>query len=239
MIPLRTRPIALFGGMLLVALIALMPLRVALGLAGAGNEGLSAREVVGPMWFGGLGEAHYGDVAIGDVNAGVSPLQLLVGRARVDLWGREKTANEGLRGALGFSRSTSGVDDVTATLPTGETFAPLPVTALALDNVSVRFRDGVCESGSGRVTATIAGTIPQLNLPPTLSGIAKCEAGALLLPLASQAGTESVTLRLKSDGRYTATLLARPSDPSVAPQLTAAGFRPVGGGYQLAVEGSF
>lgn len=239
MIRLKTRPLALFGGMMLIAFIVLMPLRVGLGLVGAPGEGLSAREVAGPVWYGGLGEAHYGDVAIGDVNASLSPLPLLLGRARIDLWGREKTANEALRGALGFSRSTSGVDGVTATVPAGDTFAPLPVTALALDNLGVRFRDGICERASGRVTATIAGTMPQLNLPPSLSGMAKCEAGALTLPLVSQAGTESVTLRLRSDGRYTATLTARPSDPSVAPQLVAAGFRLSRAGYQLAIQGSF
>ena len=239
MIALGTRPVALFGGMMLVALIALMPLRVGLGVVGAADEGLSAREVVGPVWFGGLGEARYGDVAIGDVSAGLSPLQLILGRARIDLRGREKSPNESLRGALGFSRSTNGVDDVSATLPSGDTFGLLPVTALTLDDVSVRFRDGICERASGRVTAMVAGTMPQLNLPPTLTGAAKCEGGALVLPLVSRAGTESVTLRLRADGRYTATLVARPSDASVAPQLMADGFRPSGAGYQLAITGSF
>lgn len=238
-IGLRTRPAVLFGGMLLVALIAFMPLRAALGLLGE-ESGLSAREVAGPVWWGGLGEARVGRVAIGDVSAGLSPVQLLLGRARVDVAGRTGAANEALRGALTFGRTTSGVDDVTAHLPAGDAFAPLPIVALDLDDVSVRFRDGSCERAEGRITATIAATMaPQLNLPQQMRGNPRCTAGALDIPLASAAGTESLTILIRPDGRYNALLTVQPSDPAAGAALTAAGFQPAGNGYRLAVQGSF
>lgn len=239
MIALKTRPIALFGGMMLAALIALFPMRLALGVFGLAGEGLSAREVAGPVWWGGLNEAHYGNVALGDVSAGLSPIQLLVGRARIDVEGQEGTANAGLTGAVSFSRNTAGVDDVTATIPAGDAFAPVPVTSIALDDVSVRFRDGRCERAEGKVVASIAATMPQLNLPPTLSGNARCEGGALLVPLASQAQTESIAVTIEADGKYRAILTVRPSDPAVGVTLMGAGFRQTNAGYRMTVNGNF
>lgn len=239
MIALKTRPVALFGGMLLVALIVLFPMRLALGVFGLAGEGLSAREVIGPVWWGGLNEAHYGNVALGDVGAGLSPIQLVVGRARIDVRGQEGAANASLNGAVSFSRTTSGVDDVTATVPAGDAFAPAPITSIQLDDVSIRFRDGRCETAEGRVTANLSATMPQLNLPPTLSGNARCEAGALLVPLASQAQTESIAVSIEADGKYRAILTVKPSDAKVALALTAAGFTQYGGGYRLTVNGNF
>lgn len=239
MIALRTRPVALFGGMLLLAVIILFPMRLALGVFGLAGEGLSAREVTGSVWWGGLNEAHYGNVALGDVGAGMSPIQLIVGRARIDVWGREGAVNASLTGAVSFSRNTSGVDDVTATVPAGDAFTPVPITAIELDDVSVHFRDGRCETAEGKVTATIAGTMPQLNLPPTLSGNARCEGGALLVPLASQAQTESIAVTIEADGKYRAILTVRPSDPAAGTALTGAGFSATNAGYRLTVNGNF
>lgn len=239
MIALKTRPIALFGGMMLVALIVLFPMRLALGVFGLAGEGLSAREVTGPVWWGGLNEAHYGNVALGDVSAGLSPIQLFVGRARIDVEGQQGAPNAGLSGAVSFSRSTAGVDDVTATVPAGDAFAPVPITSIQLDDVSVRFRDGRCERAEGKITASIAATMPQLNLPPTLSGNARCEGGALLVPLASQAQTESIALSIEADGKYRAVLTVRPSDPAVGLGLIAVGFKQVGAGYRMMVAGNF
>jgi general secretion pathway protein N len=240
MIPLKTRPLALFGGMMLVALIVLFPLRLAVGLFGLAGEGLSAREVVGSVWWGGLNEAHYGNVPLGDVSAGLSPIQLLVGRARIDVTGQDGAANAGLSGALSFSRNTAGMDDVMATIPAGDAFAPVPITSITLDDVSVRFRDGRCERAEGKVTASLSATMPQLNLPPTLSGNARCEGGALLIPLASQeAQTESIAVTIEADGKYRAVLTVRPSDPAAGIALTAAGFRQIGAGYRMTVNGNF
>ncbi len=239
MIALKTRPLALFGAMMLAALIALFPLRLAIGVFGLAEEGLSAREVTGPVWWGGLGEARFGEVALGDVSAGMSPIQLFVGRARIDVEGQEDTPNATLHGALSFSRNTSGVDDVSAIVPAGDAFAPVPITSITLDDVSVRFRDGRCERAEGKVTAAIAATMPQLNLPPTLSGNARCEAGALLIPLASQSQTEAIAVTIEADGKYRAVLAVRPSDPAAGVGLMAAGFKQAVGGYRMTVNGNF
>lgn len=239
MIRLTTRPPVLFLAMFVVALVALFPLRLALGLIDLASQGLSTREVAGPVWAGGLDDARYGDIALGDLSAGLSPIQLFVGRARIDVDGAGTSGDQGLHGALSVSRSTFGVDDLTATLPAGSAFAPLPIAALRFDDVSVRFKDGNCATAEGKVTATIADTLPQLALPPSLSGAVRCAGGVLLVPLASQARTESIAVSIEADGKYRATLTARPSDATAAAALAGAGFQPDGSGYRLQIEGRF
>lgn len=235
-IRLRTRPAVLFGALFVIALIVFLPLRLALGWFGLGEAGLSARAATGSVWAGGLSEARFGDVALGDVRARLSPIQLLVGRARVNLASRQA---EGLRGAIGISRHSMGIDDVTGQTPVGAVFAPLPITALDLSDVSIRFRDGQCDHAEGRVRATIMGDAGGYALPALMEGTARCEGGAVLLPLASQAGSEAVALRLWGDGRFRAGLTLQQVDPALATKLRLAGFQPSAQGYQLSVEGRF
>lgn len=237
---LKTARGPLFGAMLVLALVALLPLRLVLGLTGLGEAGLTARRVDGMVWGGSLREARWGDVALGDLDARLAFWPLLIGRARVEIDGAGAAAGgRPVHGAVTIARHAQGVDDFTASLAAGALFAPLPVTGLDLDQVSIRFRDGQCDAAQGRVRATLAGEAGGVPLPPVLSGPARCEAGALLLPLASQAGTETATLRVTGDGRYRAEFALRSGDPAVAARLERAGF--VGGpaGYRLAVEGRF
>lgn len=236
-IRLRTGRAALFGAMLAVALLLLLPMRLALGWLGLGEQGLAARQVAGSLWGATLSEARFGALPLGDLHAALSPGPLLLGRARVELRG----AGDGpaLSGAALVSRHLLGVDRLSATLPTGDLFAPLPVTSLDLQELSVRFRDGGCEAADGRVRATLAGQAASVALPPVISGVARCEGAALLLPLASQAGTEQVDLRVEGGGGYRADLLIRPTDPLVGQRLEGAGFVAGADGYRLSVTGSF
>lgn len=234
-IRLATGPAALFGGLMLVALLVFLPMRLVLGWAGLGDQGFSARTVSGSIWDGRLNEARFGDLALGSLDASVSPFALLIGRARIALDGDPGL----LHGAITLSRHGQGVDDMTATLPTGRAFAPLPVTELGLENVTVHFADDTCDRAEGRVRAKLVGEAAGVALPSELSGIARCDGGTLLLPLASQAGTESIELRITGAGRYTAALRIAPTDPTAAQRLAAAGFVAGQGGYRLSIEGQF
>ncbi|MEO7169839.1 MAG: type II secretion system protein N [Sphingomonas sp.] len=238
-IRLKTGPRAFFGAVFVVALIALLPLRLAMGWFDLGDTGLTARQVSGSIWYGTLREASFGGVALGDLRAGLSPIQLLVGRARIDLAGPGRGSARPFRGAIGVSRHSFGVDDLTATLPAGAVFAPVPVSALEFDDVSVRFQDGNCEKAEGRVRATISGDLAGINLGQGMTGAARCDAGALLLPLASQAGTETVALRLWATGRFRGELTVQPGDPAAIEKLVLSGFQATPNGYRLSIEGRF
>jgi general secretion pathway protein N len=234
-IRLTTRPLALFLAFFFAALLLFLPLRLALGWLGLDANGLSARQVTGSIWDGGLRETHVGGVALGDLHAGLSPFPLVLGRARVGLHARDNM----LAGALGVSRHSIGVDDLTASVPTGQVFAPLPIAALNFDAFSVRFQGDACATARGQVRALMAGDIGGINLSQGLRGTARCDSGALMLPMVSQAGSEGLDLRLWNDGRFRADLSAHPDDPALVQKLLAAGFQPYGNTYRLSIEGRF
>lgn len=238
-IRLNTRPVALFGGFAVLALLVFLPMRLVLGLVGLGEYGLSARAVTGPVWYGKLIEARIGDLALGDINASMSPFQLLLGRARLGLSGPAQGDRPGLSGAITTSRYSRGIDDMTGSIPTGRVFAPLPVNRIELEGVSARFDSGACAAAQGRVKAQLSGLIAAIALPQAMSGTLKCEGGALVVPLVSQAGTESVTLYVQGNGRYRATLDIQSSDPVTGQKLSLVGFQQNGAGYRLSTEGQF
>ncbi|PAX09677.1 type II secretion system protein N [Sphingomonas lenta] len=237
-IALRTRPAALFGAMLLIGLIVFLPMRLALGWFGVGEQGLTARRVSGSIWGATLSEARFGDLSLGDLSARLSPLPLFIGRARVALSGPDAAGVPPLRAAVTVSRHLLGVDDATGTFPTGRVFAPVPVTTLDLEDVTLRFRDGRCEAAEGRVRATLGAAAAGITLPPSVAGNVRCDRGALLLPLTSQAGTEAITLRVQDGGRYDAEFSVQSTDPLLRPRLEAAGFVATPNGYRLSVQGS-
>ncbi len=239
MIRLRTGPAALFGAIFVLALILLLPLRFALAWFDLDGTGFAAREASGSVWAGSLREAQLGSIALGDVDAALSPWALLAGRARLALEGHPSGTGRALHGAVSVSRHSVGIEQMTAGVPVGDAFAPLPITAIDLDDVSVRFVDGRCERAEGRVKATLGGDIAGITLGQGLAGAARCDAGALLLPLVSQAGTEQVTVRLWDSGRFRAEFLAKPSDAAAAQKLERSGFQHMPNGYLLAVEGKF
>jgi len=237
---LRGRRVLWLGLTALVALILVMPLRIALDAAGLGTRGLTARSVVGSLWYGGLIDARFGAVSLGSLRAGLSPLPLFVGQTRVWVSSDAGTSPVPLQGALISGLGGQGIVGMSGDVPVGEVLTPLPITSIRLDEASVRFLGGVCAAASGNVTAKLASAIdavPGLALPKALSGPARCEAGKLVLPLVSQSGTEALTLRLGGDGRYQAQLALQTSDAALTDKLRLAGFIEGPRGWQLSIEG--
>ncbi|WP_267386746.1 type II secretion system protein N [Sphingomonas sp. GC_Shp_3] len=235
-IRLTTGPAAIFGAVFVLALLVLLPMRLVLGAIGVGEQGLSARAVEGSVWGGDLREAQVGRIALGDLGVGVSPLALLLGRARISVSGHATDLGRNVHGAIEMSRHSVGIDGMTATLPAGNIFAPVPISSLDLDSVDVKFDGGRCQRASGRVTAALSGDVAGISLAHGMAGDARCDAGALLLPLASQAGTERAVVRLWQDGRFHADLTIQSDDPA-AQKLSLVGFQHGETGYTLSLEG--
>jgi general secretion pathway protein N len=191
------RPI-FFAAAFAFSLVALLPLRLAIGWVGLGGKGLAAREAEGSVWLGMLGEARFGGARLGDVTARLRALPLLLGRARLDI---EQQQPSGLRAGLSATRHGVGIDDATGPLAL-EGVAGLPALQLDLSDLSVRFDDGLCAAADGRVRARISTEVAGLRVTASFAGEARCEGPALLLPLAGQSGADKVTARLFGDGRY-------------------------------------
>jgi general secretion pathway protein N len=235
-LPLRRS--VFFLAALAVALIVLLPLRVAAGWFDMGGKGLAAREVAGSLWMGRLREAQFGPVQLGDVDARLNVLPLLLGRARLSLH-RDEAAGGALDGAILVTRHRFGIEDVTGQIRTGSLFGSLPIATLDLGDVSVNFEDERCESAEGQVRATLAGDVAGLGLPSGLGGTVRCQNGAAMLALAGQSGSEQLNISVEGSGRWHAEVVLRPTDPVMIQRLTAAGFAPGAGGYVRRIDGTF
>ena len=232
---LRTKRTILFLGLLLFALVALIPMRLAMGWFGGAD--LSAREASGSIWFGTLKEAQFGPVALGDVRARLNVLPLFLGRARLNL--SREGPDGSFEGAVSVSRHSFAVEDLTGQVRSGALFAPAPIGTLDFDDLSASFESGLCTSANGRVRATASGAIAGVPLAGVLAGDARCNEGTLLLPLASEAGLGQINLSIRGNGGYAIEIVIRQIDPSLAPALAAAGFQPGSGGYVRRIEGQF
>jgi general secretion pathway protein N len=223
--------ILLFVGAFAVALILFMPLSMALSMFGLTGQGLAARRVSGTVWSGQLVDARIGRLPVGDVDVGLRPLSLLLGRARIDMRSAFGT------GSLTSTSSGFAVDDATAKLATARVFAPIPLDSLDLTNVSAAFVAGRCSKAEGRVRAMFAGDVGGVALAQGLSGVARCDGSALLLPLVSQSAMERLNLHIDGNGEYRAQFFVRSSDPAMAEKLGSAGFGPAPGGFVLRLAG--
>lgn len=226
-----------FASAFLFAVIALLPLRLALDWLGLDERGFAAREARGSIWLGALSEAQLGGIALGDLQTRLRTLPLLVGRARIDLTRHGET--DPFSGAVTVARNRFGVDDLSARLKLGSAFAPLPLASLDVTDLTVHFADGGCASAEGMVKATIAGDVAGLPLAGGLSGAARCDGRALLLPLVSQSGLAAVNLRLSGDGAYRMEFAVTPSDDAMRDRLLVSGFTLGGNGYTMAATGKF
>lgn len=190
------RRIVLFAALLALAMLLFLPLRLVLGWAGGP---LDAREANGSVWSGSLKEARIGPAALGDLDARLAFLPLFIGQARFEVE-RPSGAPDRFVGAFSASARRTSAESVTGTVPVEGAFGALPLAALDLTDVTVRFRDDTCDRAEGLVRATLGGA-PE-GLPTSLSGSARCDRGALLLPLTGGAG--GVELRVFGDGRWSA-----------------------------------
>jgi general secretion pathway protein N len=229
----RTVLILLFA----LGFVLFMPMRIALGLAGVERVGVTARDVRGSIWNGRIDQLMLGTTSLGPVRAALSPISLLMGRARFDVWRRQGAADD-VSGALTVGLGRAGIDDVTGAVPIGRAFAPLPVGSLVMEDVTAYFSGDRCGHAEGRVRAQMAGQFPGLNLSQGLSGTAICDGDALLLPLVSQSGMEKVNLRIWRSGRYVAEMRVETADATLAEALAKTGFADAGGARVLKVEGT-
>ncbi|MBU0556843.1 MAG: type II secretion system protein N [Alphaproteobacteria bacterium] len=220
----------------LIALLVTWPLRAAFNIFGLKDMGVAARSLRGPIWWGGAEELQIRGVQLGTVDVFLSPVQLLVGRVRIDII-RRLGDRDDITGAftLGFNRR--GVDDVTGSVALGAPLAPLPVSRVEFEDMTVHFSGDMCTRAEGRVRARVPAIFSGLGLANGLAGDVRCAGDAVELPLVSQSGQEQLSVRLKQDGSYEATMRVRTSDPLLGVALGANGFQNVNGEQVLRTVG--
>lgn len=220
-----------------VGLLATLPLSVAFSLFGLKEMGVTAKSLRGPVWYGGAEELTVAGVRLGTMSVFLNPVRVILGQAQIQLM-RYHNKPDDLRGAIIVGAGANGLEGVTGAIPLGAKLAPLPVSRAEFEQFSVRFSDGHCSEAQGRVRVRVAALISGLNLANGLSGDARCEGEALLLPLVSQSGQERLELRIRGNGSYEATMHVHATDPALAGTLVANGFQLSAGDASLRIAGA-
>lgn len=235
---LRTRRAKILAALaIIIGLVLAFPMSVAFSIFGLKDMGVSAKSIRGPVWWAGAEELKIGGFRLGTLDVFLDPLRLFIGQARIDVV-RINNRPDDLRGGVTVGPGVRGIDDVTGEVALGNTFAPLPVSRIKLERVSVRFSGGACSSAEGQVRAQVPSLVAGLDLANGFAGTARCDGGALLLPLASQSGQERLDLRVQASGAYEATMRIKTSDPALTGALAANGFQAAGGDYMLRISGT-
>ena len=221
-----------------VTLIAALPLRLALALADPGGRGITAREVGGTIWDGRIGDLRIGALPLGDVAASLRPLPLLIGRRDVHI---ERLDGTGAPGD--FSANAAGGDgwlslsDVRGQVPIGDAFGTIPATALGFSDFHAELNSGRCVSAGGQVSLILAPFSELMPGPVALSGTARCNKGALYVPMKGPTGLENLFLRLEPDGRWRADFVLGGLPVEVTAPLLEAGFTARPGGIGISANG--
>lgn len=231
---MRRRWLTWLLGILGLALIGLFPLRIALGLSDLERMGFTARQVAGTIWYGRIGSLNLRSQPLGTFEVQLDPLALLIGHVSMR-FKRMDDAQGVLDGRLvaGLGR---GIKQASGRIAAAEMFAPLPIEALELQDVTVLFRNGRCIEAAGRVTPVMAAPVPGVQFAG-LSGTMQCDGERARVEMASGSGSERVEFYVHSSGRYRGWLSVRTTGPDIGAALAVLGFRPSPEGMTLTVNG--
>ena len=218
------RPVLLYAAATCIALVALLPMRTALALAGARLAPLSATAVEGTLWRAHLQGATWSGTPLGNVRLRVAPLALLRGAFELHATGRTLSADIRLAPGHG-ARNVDGL--LSLHLP--------GLDGLDLDlearDVALRFADGRCVAAGGTLQGLLSAVDASAGWPSVaLAATPHCEDGDWVAAFAdtdAAPGTPNriqVRLALAADGRYHLATTVADADPATAQALRASGF---------------
>ncbi len=223
-----------------IAAFAFMPLRWVVGAALPEQSTLAASGADGTIWSGRIYDVQLGKIGIGTLDAGFQPLGLFLGRAGFWFEQPSTAGLPGLRGSVSKGLGAISANEWNGGVPVAEILSGFPTAKFEFENVSVSYSAGKCRSASGSIRLKPEGPLfAALGVDAGLMGRVRCDAGDLLLPLASASAMERVELRVSADGRYRATVQLQQPSAEIAPMLSLAGFAPFAGGYRKSGKGRF
>jgi general secretion pathway protein N len=225
---------------LIVALLALLPLRIVFDMTGLDRRGVSARSVEGTVWSGTIRDLRLGRLSLGDMDASLSPTALLGGETVLAM---SRATDIPGSSPLAFDLARSGASiamrNATGDIATADLFAPLPLRSVSLDGANIAFSGRRCISASGAVRVNIEQSLFGISLQRGLSGNLRCDGGDLLIPLKGQSGLEQMDIRIAGTGRYTADFRLGGLAASAGTALSALGFRQQGEAMTIRINGRF
>ncbi len=236
----KTLLVLIFLIALPIALVAFLPLSLALRWAKPERVGFSAGMASGTIWNGRVTDARLANVFLGDAGMTLQPLSLLSGRPQIGF----RLAGGDIAGDGNVALGTQGAS---LRLRQGRldvknlNFQAIRNGELRFADISMDFLRGACRKASGGVETDI---LEKLGASwnwraPVLKGNFACVSGAAEAPLRGDSDIGAVTsvLRVQGDGVVRVTTFVLTADPVVGPILGAAGFTQTPEGYSRVEEG--
>jgi len=221
-----------FAGFMALGLLALIPLRMALGRFA--EQGFTARQVAGTIWSGRIGELNFQSRRLGTFEVAVEPLALLTGTVKLGFH-RLDDPQGVLDGTL-VSGADRGFRETTGRIGIAGLFGTLPLDAIELDNVSVLFNGQDCAKAAGQVTVLLAAPLPGVD-GVVLRGSPRCESNRVRFVLSTPSRSGTLDFYVRSSGDYRAWFHVRGAQPDQAASLMAAGFSPSEEGLMMSFDG--
>jgi general secretion pathway protein N len=222
-------------GIALIALLLLVPLRVAISAAELQQLGMSARHVGGTIWQGRIGELMLGRQLLGTFDVRLDPGALLLGRIAMPFERLDQVQGP-MTGVLRAGGSVTGVERLNGAVPAANLLGGAPIDALTFTDTTIMFEGDRCAQASGRLAANLAVRFGPLALDRGFSGTVSCDGNRVRARLASEAGTEQVEFFVNSSGRVRGWITIRSPLPGLDTLLSTYGFRTGSGGLTLPFE---
>lgn len=223
------------GGVLMLALVALFPLRLALHLTDMERIGFTARQVAGTIWYGRIGDLQLRSHSLGTFEVEADALSLLLGRPSMRI--SRMDSPDGVMSGQLFAGLERGVKGMNGRLAVGAMLAPIPIEAVELKGVTLVFRNGYCVQAGGEVTPVMALPVAEMAFGPGASGAVSCEGKRARVVMKSASGRERIDFYVNSDGRYRGWMIIADTSAAVGAALAPLGFRSTAQGLALSVEG--
>ncbi len=223
-----------FVALLLLSLIALVPLRVAIG--GLADRGFTARQVAGTIWYGRIGELSLRGSRLGTFEVALDPGPVLIGA--IELGFDRMDDPQGPLGGTFVGGSKSGIRTSSGRLSIAGLIGKIPADVVTLDAVTILFKGGQCIEASGTIGIAIAAPLPGLGAVQ-YRGTPTCDRDRVRFLLSGPAGGGTVELQIRSTGDLRAVLRIPNADVAVgaAAALSAAGFSETAQGWTLSAQG--
>lgn len=234
---LTARTKLVLAALYVAMLIALLPLRLVLGWAHPGPRTFSASAVEGSAWAGRIGDLRLGALPIGNVDAGIRPLPLLMGRPELSMNRPALGADPAFSAIVGGGEGSVVLRDVQGQVALRDALGALPAAALGFRDFHMAMSGGRCESAGGQLTLFLSPLSDLMTGQVALTGSARCDKGALYIPMTGPTGLEKLFLRLEPDGRWRSDLILSGLPVEVSTPLLEMGFTGRPGGIGITSRG--
>jgi Type II secretion system (T2SS), protein N len=218
----------IFAVALIAAMAVLFPLRVALAMI---NTPFSAQSVSGFVWGGSAVEAQVAGLPLGNLQIGLSPLYLFLGRVQFKI-------NGAIKGVVFDGIGRSGMDVEAMNLPVVREFGPVMISQIEMSDAHIRMDGDKCEQADGRLQIVVAPNALPVTLSGRFTGNLKCDGAAIASLLNSQSAMERIVLKVMPSGSFEATLVTPAVDETAVTALRAAGFKETAAGFSYKLTGA-